>query len=254
MIQGLGASPGTIFWRHAAPRRFATLIADPHTRHGEDVLSGIIALLHGYLHRYRGVREDPATTDRPHSAGLRAFISRVGEWDKLDLSLQVEQYVRMAMIMTNLRLGSYLDDLEASSVGRESLHDWHAEVNQVASLFSQMDAWALQHDQTWALKYSIPRLDKLGQLLAPSSGICNHCHRLFILVWLGLTRWHSRSNPGQYEDILQALNHRFQSLPCQALPDFSWAIVSSQVGDPKSHGQAIDILKFLHLTRPSTQE
>ncbi|OQV03029.1 hypothetical protein CLAIMM_08129 [Cladophialophora immunda] len=253
-VQGLEASPRTIFWRHAAIQRLAALISNPRTRHGEEVLSGIVAQLHGYLHRYRGVHKGSATTDGPHSAGLRNFVSHVGGWSRLNLTPQVEEYVRMAMIITSIRLASYLDDFEGASGGNETLLDWQVEVEQVASLFAQMDAWALQHYEVSFQDSPKLPLDELEPLLSESSGICGHCHKLFVLVWLSLTRWHSRRSPGQYEYIIHTVNRHFRSLPHRALPDFSWSIISSRAGDEKSHWQTIEILKVLHRTRHSTQD
>ncbi|OAG41586.1 hypothetical protein AYO21_04288 [Fonsecaea monophora] len=253
-VQGITTSQRTIFWRQASIQRLATLISDPHTRHGEEVLSGIIALLHGYLHQYRGDDKGSVMTIGPHSAGLRDFVSHAGGWDKLALTTHVEQYVRMALIMTSLRLASYLDDHRESSHGSESLLGWHAEIDRVVSLFTQMEAWALQHDPGSSQKDPEPLLDELARLIAGTTGICNHCHKLFVLVWLSLTRWHSRIIPGQYQDTLQTLECQFHSLPHRALPDFSWAIVSSRVGNAKSNWQTIEILKVLHRARSSTQD
>jgi hypothetical protein len=251
--QGVEASPRTIFWRHAVIRRLAALISDPNTRYGDEVLYGIMSLLHGYLHRWEA-RKGEVTTVGAHSAGLRDFITHHGGWNQINLPTQLGQFVRMSMIMTSRRLASYLDDLRTESVGHKLLLEWYDEVQRVVSRLKEMAVWSLQVDQHTRTDHK-PLAEDICQLLAAeTSGNCDHCHKMFVLVWLALVKWHARMDISRYDDVIVKLDHRYRSLTHTGLQDVSWAIVSSRLGDEESDWGIIEILKVLHRTTVSTQE
>ncbi|KIW63843.1 hypothetical protein PV04_08815 [Phialophora macrospora] len=251
--QGVGVSPRTIFWRHAVIRRLAALISDPNTRYGDEVLYGIMSLLHGYLHRW-DARKGEITTEGAHSAGLRDFITHHGGWNKINLPTQLEQFVRMSMIMTSRRLASYLDNIRSENIGHKVLVEWRDEVQRVVSQLRDMAVWSLQVSQHSRMDHK-PLAKDIQQLLAAeTSGICDHCHQMFILVWLALVKWRARMDILRYEDVIVTLNHRYRSLTHTGLQDVSWAIISSRSGDEECHWGSVEILKVLHRTTVYTQK
>lgn len=247
------SSPRTIFWRHTVIRRLAALISDPDTRYGGEVLYGIISLLHGYLHRWVG-RGHLMPTERAHSAGLRNFVSYHGGWSKMNLPSQLEQFVRMSLIMTSRKLALYLDELRMDDEGEKLVQEWHGEVRQAMFQLKEMSTWASECSQHSCATPSSLLADIKELLAREAVSLCDYCHRIFILVWLGLTKWHARANILQYNDMILGLVERFGSLPYRDLQDVSWAIVSSGLGDQRSCWQTIEMLKVFHRTTSPTQK
>lgn len=247
------SSPRTIFWRHTVVRRLAALISDPDTRYGGEVLYGIMSLLHGYLHRWVG-RGDTIPREGAHSAGLRNFVLQHGGWSSMNLSSQLEQFVRMSVIMTSRKLALYLDELHLDGEGEKLLQEWHGEVRQVMSQLKEMSTWVSECSQDSCAKQNSLLTDIRELLAREAASICYHCHKMFILVWLGLTKWHARTDTLQYKNMILGLVERFGSLPYRDLQDVSWAIVSSGLGDQKSHWETIEMLKVLHRTTSPAQK
>ena len=251
--QGVGPSPRTIFWRHATIKRMTALLSKQNTRYGEEVLYGIMSLLHGYLHLWGSETKNATRPEEIHSAGLRDYVSHYGGWDKLNLPSQLEQFVRMFLIMSSRRLASYLDSLRPDITRRRMFLGWQNDVQRVVSRLKTIAVRAPRNHRASLTQQSL-LLPEIRQLLAEETlGICNFCHKMFILVWLGLNQWHAAMEPSLYTDIIARINAEFQSLPYRALQDVSWVIISSRVGDDRSHWETIETLKVLHRTKAMTQ-
>ena len=243
-------SDDTIYWRSAGMCCLRGLICDPTTRYNDEVLAGIIALMHRYQNYPPA---DARTSDRPHSAGLRNLITHRRGWENLNLPCHLEQYVMMSLITSSCVLASYLDNLEDDPAGQNILREWHAEVGQVVVHFGEVASWALEKGEFTPEERAMAPLKCLRHLLAQASECYDQSHKLFILVCMALTRYHVRTQAGRWQECLDSLEQGFQKMKYRTVKDFSWAVVQSSLGGESRKWETVHALKVLYRIKPSTR-
>jgi hypothetical protein len=240
-------SQETMRWRIAGIRALNTLIADPKTRCGNDVLIGITGLMHSQT-----VYDSDARLQMPvHSRGMAQVLKNRGGIENLGSQLppSIEGYVSVVSITSSKAQIAHLDEIVPDSAGLAEVEDWKLEVNYVEDVLTEVSQW---RKVAWlgSNDFSNEYYQVLSKLVYPLRIPINdveESHSLFILTFLGLTKWTLRDK----RDVWFACVREMQVLTRNlggflSLPNVSWLLMDSI--NQKSHQKwkALRIIKVLH--------
>lgn len=221
------------------------LIADPKTRHGNDVLMGITGLMHSQT----VYDSDARLQMHVHSRAMAQVLKRRGGLEGLQLPPSLEGYISVVSITSSKAQIAHLDDILPDTAGFAEVEDWKNEVKYVEEVLSELSQW---QKVTWlgTNDFSEDHYRVLGKLVDPLNVAANDVeasHQLFILSFLALTKWSLRDKRDIWFECVREMESLTRSLGnfC-SLPNISWLLMDNT--NKRSHQKwpALRMIKVLH--------
>lgn len=249
--RGRELSKETMEWRTAGMRALSTLITDPNTRYGNDVLMAITGLMHSQT----VYDSDARLQMHVHSRGMARLLKHRGGLEGLHLPPSIEGYISVVSITSSKAQIAHLDNIAPDAGGLAEVEDWTIEVNYVEEILSELSQWS---KVTWLRTndFSTEHYQTLGQLVDPLNVPANdveESHQLFILCFLALTKWTLRDKRDIWFQCVREMEFLTRNLGCYcSLPNVSWLLMDSTNKRSHQKWQALRVIKVLH--RLSTEQ
>jgi hypothetical protein len=245
--RGRTLSQETMRWRSAGIRALNTLIADPKTRYGNGVLAGVTGLMHSQT-----VYDSDARLQMPvHSRGMAQVLKNRGGIEHMGRQLppSIEGYISVVSITSSKAQIAHLDDIVPDAAGLAEVEDWKIEVNHVEEVLSELSQW---RKVTWlgTNDFSNDHYRVLSKLVHPFNVPANdveESHHLFILTFLGLTKWTLRDKRDIWFECVREMESLTRGLgKLLSLPNVSWLLMDNTSKRSHQKWQALRIIKVLH--------
>ena len=243
--RGRELSCETMRWRSAGLRALNTLIADPETRYGNDVLMGITGLMHSQT----VYDSDARLQMHVHSRGMAQVLKHRGGLEKLNLPPSIEGYISVVSITSSKAQIAHLEYLAPGIAGLAEVEDWKNEVAFVEEILLELTQWprwmtlATNDFSKWHFQV----LDKLVHPLNVPANDVEESHHLFILTFLAMTKWEFREQRDTWLECVREMESLTRDLDkfC-SLPNVSWMLMDITNKKSKQKWRALRLIKVLH--------